>query len=213
MELGNLALTHQFSPAGSWAAFRNNERIYSADLKIGPNSIDVSLANKVIVPTRITLDLDGNFKIIDPYEPESYPRCSIKNLVKDPLTILPGEFILGCTQERFSCAGPLNYNSDNGRSNFSLLNYWKQNYEGRSTLGRLGLMSHITAGYGDYGFSGYWTLELHNVSRFGIVLHPGMRIGQIVFTSVLAPSFYDGSYTNQDQEPMPQVPILGRDKF
>ena len=59
-------------------------------------------------------------------------------------------------------------------------------FEGKSSLGRIGLLTHITAGFIDPGFSGFITLELKNVTNFGIVLHPGMKIGQICFEDLSA---------------------------
>ena len=60
--------------------------------------------------------------------------------------------------------------------------------EGKSTLGRLGLMIHSTAGYVDPGWDGEITLELSNVATLPIVLHPGMRIGQMSFERMSSPS-------------------------
>ena len=60
--------------------------------------------------------------------------------------------------------------------------------EGKSTLGRLGLMIHSTAGYVDPGWDGEITLELSNVATLPIVLHPGMRIGQMSFERMSSPA-------------------------
>ena len=59
--------------------------------------------------------------------------------------------------------------------------------EGKSTLGRLGLMIHSTAGYVDPGWDGELTLELSNVANLPIILHPGMRIGQLSFERMSSP--------------------------
>lgn len=82
----------------------------------------------------------------------------------------PGEFVLATTLERLSLA-------DNilGR------------LEGKSTLGRLGLLIHSTAGYVDPGWDGYLTLELSNVANLPILLYPSMRIGQISFSYMSMP--------------------------
>ena len=61
------------------------------------------------------------------------------------------------------------------------------NGAGKSTLGRLGLMIHSTAGYVDPGWDGELTLELSNVATLPIVLHPGMRIGQLSFERMSSP--------------------------
>ena len=76
----------------------------------------------------------------------------------------PGEFVLGSTAERIGLPDDLV-----GR------------IEGKSSLGRLGLLIHTTAGFVDAGFQGFITLELSNVASLPITLYPGMRIGQISF--------------------------------
>ena len=82
----------------------------------------------------------------------------------EPFMLHPGEFVLGSTLERLT-----------------LPNDVVARIEGKSSLGRLGLMIHSTAGFIDPGWSGNLTLELANVSRLPITLYSGMRIGQISF--------------------------------
>ena len=74
----------------------------------------------------------------------------------------PGEFVLGSTYEQVLLPSDLA-----GR------------LEGKSSLGRLGLLTHSTAGFIDPGFSGHITLELSNVATLPILLYPGMKIGQL----------------------------------
>ena len=76
----------------------------------------------------------------------------------------PGEFVLGSTLERVALPNDL-----------------VARLEGKSSLGRLGLLIHSTAGYVDPGWDGYLTLELSNVANLPITLYPGMKIGQISF--------------------------------
>lgn len=76
----------------------------------------------------------------------------------------PGEFILGCTYEYVTL--PSNIAS---------------RFEGKSSLGRLGLATHVTAGFIDPGFQGQITLEIKNMNRVPIGIFPGMRIGQLCF--------------------------------
>ena len=83
---------------------------------------------------------------------------------EEPLILHPGEFILGSTFEHVTLP-----NNIAGR------------IDGKSSLGRLGLLIHSTAGYVDPGWSGNLTLELSNVSKLPIALYPGMKIGQISF--------------------------------
>jgi dCTP deaminase len=76
----------------------------------------------------------------------------------------PGEFVLGSTRERIALPDDL-----------------VARLEGKSSLGRLGLLIHSTAGYVDPGWDGYLTLELSNVANLPITIYPGMKIGQISF--------------------------------
>ena len=83
----------------------------------------------------------------------------------------PGEFVLGSTLERVAVPDDLV-----GR------------VEGKSSLGRLGLLIHSTAGFVDAGFDGHITLELANVASLPITLYPGMKIGQISFMTMTTPA-------------------------
>jgi dCTP deaminase len=83
----------------------------------------------------------------------------------------PGEFVLGSTFERIAVPADLV-----GR------------VEGKSSLGRLGLLIHSTAGFIDAGFDGHITLELANVASLPITLYPGMKIGQVSFMQMTTPA-------------------------
>jgi dCTP deaminase len=83
----------------------------------------------------------------------------------------PGEFVLGSTLERITVPDDLV-----GR------------VEGKSSLGRLGLLIHSTAGFVDAGFDGHITLELANVASLPITLYPGMKIGQVSFMRMTTPA-------------------------
>lgn len=83
----------------------------------------------------------------------------------DGLIIEPGEFLLGCTRERVALS-----KSIMGR------------VEGKSSIGRIGLSVHITAGFIDPGFEGQITLEIVNLAPYEIIVYPGMRIAQIAFS-------------------------------
>ncbi len=83
----------------------------------------------------------------------------------------PGEFVLGSTLERVALADDVV-----GR------------VEGKSSLGRLGLLIHSTAGFVDPGFDGHITLELSNVASLPITLYPGMKIGQVSFLAMTTPA-------------------------
>ena len=89
----------------------------------------------------------------------------------DPFILHPGEFVLGSTLERVEVPDDL-----------------VARLEGKSSLGRLGLLIHSTAGFVDAGFSGQLTLELSNVANLPITLYPGMKIGQISFQQMTTPA-------------------------
>ena len=82
----------------------------------------------------------------------------------DVFILHPGEFVLGSTAERVALPDDL-----------------VARLEGKSSLGRLGLLIHSTAGFVDAGWDGHLTLELSNVANLPITLYPGMKIGQISF--------------------------------
>jgi dCTP deaminase len=89
----------------------------------------------------------------------------------EPFMLHPGEFVLGSTLERVAVPDDLV-----GR------------VEGKSSLGRLGLLIHSTAGFIDAGFDGHITLELANVASLPITLYPGMKIGQVSFMQMTTPA-------------------------
>jgi dCTP deaminase len=89
----------------------------------------------------------------------------------DPFILHPGEFVLGSTLERVRLPDDL-----------------VARLEGKSSLGRLGLLIHSTAGFVDPGFDGHVTLELSNVANLPITLYYGMKIGQISFMQLSEPA-------------------------
>ena len=99
----------------------------------------------------------------------------LTDLVEVPLDgcflLHPGEFVLGSTLERVAVPNNL-----------------VARVEGKSSLGRLGLVIHSTAGFIDAGFDGHVTLELANLANLPITLYPGMKIGQISFITMTSPA-------------------------
>lgn len=175
--------------SGTWKT-----NVKPRSLHYNPNSIDVTLSPNFYV-TRSTNN------ILDPYtsSPEDFFY-----LMKDQkeLLLLPKQFILASVNERFDCSEPVNGNR-----------YFTQIYDGRSTIARLGVLSHISAGYGDYGFTGAFTLEIVNNSPWVIKLHAGMRIGQVYFEELDSKAkdmVYQG-YKQQDC--IPGLPRLGINRF
>jgi dCTP deaminase len=123
---------------------------------VQPSSIDIRLDRffRVFVNTRYTH--------IDPAEQQDELTSLIETPDEEPFVLHPGEFVLGSTFESIGLPNDLA-----GR------------LEGKSSLGRLGLLTHSTAGFIDPGFSGHITLELSNVANLPITLWPGMKIGQL----------------------------------
>lgn len=134
---------------------------------IQPSSIDVRLGRDFQV-------MDGSFHtFIDPaqHQPELFEKVEVAD--GDVFTLRPGEFALAATYERVAIPNDLA-----GR------------LEGKSSLGRLGLTVHTTAGFIDPGFEGQITLELVNLARWPIKLYPGMKIGQLCLMQMSSPVRY-----------------------
>ena len=132
---------------------------------------------KDVQPASVDLHLDKKLLI---FNNSSAPFIDLKNELPDlnepiiiqgdePFIIHPGDFVLGSTLEKIT-----------------IPNDMVARIEGKSSLGRLGLLIHSTAGFVDPGFSGNLTLELANVSRLPITLYYGMRIGQISFQKMVS---------------------------
>jgi dCTP deaminase len=128
------------------------------------------LDDDAIQPSSIDVRLDNRFRVFytarHPYIDVKQPMDDLTELVEvkpdDAFILHPGEFVLGSTLEEIGIPPDL-----------------AARLEGKSSLGRLGLMTHSTAGFLDPGFVGHVTLELSNVANLPITLYPGMRIGQI----------------------------------
>lgn len=135
------------------------------DSLIQPSSVDVRLDNlfRVFNNTRYTH--------IDPAQRQDDLTSLVEPKEGEPFVLHPGEFVLGATLERCTLPDDLA-----GR------------LEGKSSLGRLGLLTHSTAGFIDPGFSGHITLELSNVANLPITLWPGMKIGQLCLLRLTSPA-------------------------
>ena len=124
----------------------------------------------LVQPSSIDVRLDRFFRVfqnsrythIDPAQQQDELTSAVETEGDDPFVLHPGEFVLGSTFESVALPDDLA-----GR------------LEGKSSLGRLGLLTHSTAGFVDPGFSGHITLELSNVANLPITLWPGMKIGQL----------------------------------
>lgn len=126
----------------------------------------------MVQPSSVDFRLDRYFRLFDnhkyPVIDPSLDQPDLTRLVEiDPgetFVLHPGEFVLGSTYETITLPDDV-----------------AARVEGKSSLGRLGLLTHATAGFVDPGFTGHVTLELSNVATLPIVLHPGMKIGQLCF--------------------------------
>jgi dCTP deaminase len=137
------------------------------------------LGEDCIQPSSVDLHVDRYFRlfrnhsqrVIDVKEDQSELTELVEISDEDALILHPGEFVLGSTRERVALPDDL-----------------VARLEGKSSLGRLGLLIHSTAGFVDAGFDGHLTLELSNVANLPITLYPGMRIGQISFLEMTTPA-------------------------
>ncbi len=129
-------------------------------------------------PSSVDLHLDREFRVFRnnryPYIDVRAPQPDLTELVSvaddEPFILHPGEFVLGQTSEWVELPDDL-----------------VARLEGKSSLGRLGLLIHSTAGYVDPGWKGNLTLELSNVANLPIALYTGMKIGQISFFRMSSP--------------------------
>jgi len=132
---------------------------------IQPSSVDLRLDHRFLVFRNYTMPL------IDVRADLSDLTDSVEASEDDPFILHPGEFVLGSTLERVALPDDL-----------------VARLEGKSSLGRLGLLIHSTAGFVDAGWDGQLTLELSNVASLPITLYPGMKIGQISFMQMTTPA-------------------------
>ena len=137
------------------------------------------LGDQCVQPSSVDLHIDQLFRVfrnhtqrvIDVREDQEDLTELIDVGPDDPLILHPGEFMLGSTRERVAIPDDL-----------------VARLEGKSSLGRLGLVIHSTAGFIDAGWDGHITLELANLASLPIVLYAGMKIGQISFFEMTTPA-------------------------
>ena len=113
------------------------------------------------------------YPVIDPAADQSDLTHLVDVGPDQPFVLHPGEFVLGATYELVTLGDDI-----------------AARLEGKSSLGRLGLLTHSTAGFIDPGFSGHVTLELSNTATMPILLYPGMKIGQLCFFDLSSPAEY-----------------------
>ncbi len=120
--------------------------------QLNPNSYNLTLHNELLVYDNELLDM------------KKENTASRLIMPEEGMVLLPGKLYLGRTVEH------------------TATDYYVPMLEGRSSIGRLGLFVHITAGFGDVGFNGFWTLEMFCVQP--IRIYPGVQICQIFYHSI-----------------------------
>lgn len=116
----------------------------------------------------------SKFPVLDPLKMRSFQ--GLTKLIEitspeEPFIVHPGDFVLGVTLEKVKLGDDI-----------------VARVEGRSSLGRLGIIVHSTAGFVDAGFEGTITLEITNINRIPVALYPGMRVCQLAFEMMSSPA-------------------------
>lgn len=155
-----------------------SDRDIRAEIESGRVSLD-PWDPAMVQPSSVDVRLDKYFRLFDnhkyPFIDPAAEQPDLTRLVEvesgEAFVLHPGEFVLGSTLELVTLPDDL-----------------AARVEGKSSLGRLGLLTHATAGFVDPGFSGHVTLELSNVATLPIVLYPGMKVGQLCFFRLSSPA-------------------------
>jgi dCTP deaminase len=134
---------------------------------------------EMVQPSSVDVRIDRYFRVfenhryphIDPAEEQPDLTRLVETPGDEPFILHPGEFVLASTYEVVTLPDDVS-----------------ARLEGKSSIGRLGLLTHSTAGFIDAGFSGHVTLELSNVATLPIKLWPGMKIGQLCFFRLSSPA-------------------------
>lgn len=148
-----------------------SDRDIRAELLEGRIKLD-PLDISAVQPASVDIRLDRYFRLFDNHKysviDPAQDQPDLTRLVEVPadeaFVLHPGEFVLGSTFEQVSLPDDI-----------------AARLEGKSSLGRLGLLTHSTAGFIDPGFTGHVTLELSNMATLPITLWPGMKVGQLCF--------------------------------
>jgi dCTP deaminase len=133
----------------------------------------------MVQPSSVDVRVDRYFRVfenhrypyIDPKQPQPDLTTEVVTDMDVPFVLHPGQFVLGSTLEVVGLGDDI-----------------VARLEGKSSLGRLGLLIHSTAGFVDPGFEGHLTLELSNVANLPIAIYPAMKIGQLSFYDLSTPA-------------------------
>jgi dCTP deaminase len=146
---------------------------------LGEGRIEIDPYDEALLqPSSVDVRVDRYFRVfrnnLYPYIDVKVEQEALTELVEistEPFVLHPGEFVLGSTLERIKLPDDL-----------------VARLEGKSSLGRLGLLIHSTAGFIDPGWDGHVTLELSNVANLPITIYPEMKIGQVSFMQLSEPA-------------------------
>jgi dCTP deaminase len=155
-----------------------SDRTIREEIKAGRIEIE-PFDDTAVQASSVDVHVDNLFRV---FHNARYPFIDVKQPMEDLTELVtvtgeeafilhPGEFVLGSTRERVKLPDDI-----------------AARLEGKSSLGRLGLLTHSTAGFVDAGFEGHLTLELSNVANLPITIYPGMKIGQIAFLRLTTPA-------------------------
>ena len=163
--------------------------------QLQPCSYDLTLSDEILIFEYENDDYPVN-SFITAYDKKlhgiNYKKISLSKFKDEIYSMMPNQFIIASTNETVNMPDDIA-----GR------------FEGKSSLGRLGLTTHVTAGFIDAGFSGQITLEMKNENRFPIHIKRGMKIGQICFFKMNGPAKNPygseglGSHYNNQNGPTP----------
>jgi len=155
-----------------------SDRDIRAEITAGRVAVE-PFAESMVQPSSVDVRLDRFFRVFENHkysviDPSIEQSELTREVVVEPnehFILHPGEFVLASTYEIITLPDDIA-----GR------------LEGKSSLGRLGLLTHSTAGFIDPGFSGHITLELSNVANLPVKLFPGMKIGQLCLIKLSSPA-------------------------
>lgn len=167
-------------------------------LKEGKIVIDPLKDEQQIQPSSVDMRLGDKFKVfkvirkpyIDPKDEEDIAEYMESSTVPEgeAFIIHPNEFALATTQEYVKVPDDL-----------------VARVEGRSSMGRLGVTMHVTAGYVDPGFEGRITLEISNIGAMPVALYPGQRVCQLVFETMTTPAELPYGHPKRNSKYMKQL--------
>ena len=180
-------------------------KIATGDIVItSPNDDHFSNINASSMDLRLgkhfKIDKHSQHAVLDPRDPQGFKDLTQLITIEEPgqpFYVQPGEFVLGATLEKIKIADDL-----------------VARVEGRSSLGRLGIIVHSTAGFVDAGFEGTITLEITNINRLPVALYPGMRVCQLAFetmSSVAEVPYHMKATSKYQGQELPQESMINVD--